>query len=87
MHLKSYRSKRYVFQDPPILEKLGSSEQLSPVDYSLPCAQIYTNLTQYLLFEGSSLLPLALGAGAMRGRTIVGPGLLICSLDQLDPRL
>jgi hypothetical protein len=45
-----------------ILEKLGSSEKLSPVDYSLPCAQIYTNLTQYLLFEGDSLLPLGLAA-------------------------
>ena len=45
-----------------ILEKLGPSEKLPPVDYSLPCAQIYTNLTQYLLSEKGSLLPLALAA-------------------------
>jgi hypothetical protein len=45
-----------------ILEKLGSSEKLFPVDYSIPCAQVYTNLTQYLLFEGDSLLPLGLAA-------------------------
>jgi hypothetical protein len=43
-----------------ILEKLGSSEKLPPVDYSLSCAQTYTNLTQYLLCEGDSLLPLSL---------------------------
>jgi hypothetical protein len=45
-----------------ILEKLGPSKKLPPVDYSLPCAQIYTNLTRYLLSEGNSLLPLALAA-------------------------